>query len=89
MLRTDTEEEMNLALANLIATTNNDGLTIDHIGPIIKMPIIDGDGIEITPGSTDSRWHSNIRVVFELSEEQIAVLPIVNPPPTIPYRVFC
>lgn len=90
MLRTDTQEQMDQALASagLVSDTFVDGVYIDHIGPISKPPVLDAEGAEVSPGSTDSRWHTNIRVMFELTEEQIAALPVVDPPPAIPYRVF-
>lgn len=100
MLRTNTKEEMDQALlaAHLIETHQVDeqeilnaisGVYVDHIGPISKLPVIDPDTeIEITPGTVDNRWHTNIRVTIELTEEQIAALPQVDPPPAIPYRVF-
>ena len=64
------------------------GVSIDHIGSINKPAYIDEDGIIITPGTIDNRWHTNIRVSIELTEEQIAALPTFDPLPTIPYRVF-
>jgi hypothetical protein len=99
MLRTNTKEEMDQALlaASLIETYQIDDQTIlypisnvaiDHIGPISKPAIVDEDGVIITPGTSDTRWHTNIRVCIELTEEQIAALPTFDPLPTIPYRVF-
>jgi hypothetical protein len=40
----------------------------------------------ISPG--DTRWHTNLRVTFNLTAAQVALLPTFTPPPTIPYRVF-
>jgi hypothetical protein len=99
MLRTNTKEEMDQALltAGLIYSVDIDGQSviyspsrvyIDHIGPITKPAITDIDGTIITPETTDSRWHTNVRVCVELTEEQITALPQVDPPPAIPYRVF-
>ena len=100
MLRTNTKEEMDQALlaASLLVESQNienqtilypiSNVAIDHIGPIIKPPVLDEQGVEITPGTTDNRWHTNIRVCIELTEEQIAALPTFDPLPTIPYRVF-
>ena len=100
MLRTNTKEEMDQALlaASLLVESQNienqiilypiSNVAIDHIGPIIKPPVLDEQGVEITPGTADNRWHTNIRVGIELTEEQIAALPTFNPLPTIPYRVF-
>lgn len=102
MLRTNTKEEMDQALlaASLAEAHQIDGKTIvypistvavDHIGPIHKPAVVeevDGEMMIITPSSVDNRWHTNIRVGIELTEEQIAALPQVDPSPTIPYRVF-
>ena len=102
MLRTNTREEMEQALlsASLLETQTIDeqevnfpvsGVAIDHIGSIVKPAIteeVDGETIIVSPGSADNRWHTNIRVGIELTEEQIAALPQVDPPPAIPYRVF-
>ncbi len=103
MLQTNTKEEMDAALlaAGLIEEQEiEEGNTvllpinrvyIDHIGPISKPAIteeFEGEMALISPGSTDNRWHTNVRVCIELTEEQIAALPQVDPPPAIPYRVF-
>jgi hypothetical protein len=60
------------------------GAYVDHIGAI--PPKTDIDGNILSPG--DTRWHTNIRVVFELTTDQIAALPTFTPEPSIPYRVF-
>lgn len=103
LLRTNTKEEMDsiLSSAGLVEAMTDTygtsfllpiaGVAVDHIGPIVKPPImqeVDGALVEVSPGSTDERWHTNIRVGFELTEEQIALLPQVDPPPAIPYRIF-
>lgn len=61
-----------------------DNVYIDHIGPIPAQ--IDINGNVLGPG--DNRWHTNIRVLVELTTEQVAALPTFDPLPTIPYRVF-
>jgi hypothetical protein len=33
-------------------------------------------------------YHANLRVTFDLTDEQIGVLPTFDPLPAIPYRVF-
>lgn len=103
LLRTITKEDMNTALSNagLIAEIINineepifipvDGVSIDHIGSIAQPDIIEvvnGELTLITPGSVDNRWHTNIRVNIELTEEQIAALPTFEPLPTTPHRMF-
>lgn len=102
MLRTNTKEEMDAALlaAGVLIEQEINGelvlypihnICLDHIGPVHKPAVVeevDGEMMIITPGSVDNRWHTNIRVTIELTEEQIAALPQVDPPPAIPYRVF-
>lgn len=103
LLRTTTKEDMNTVLNNagLVSELTGlneesffipiEGVSIDHIGSIAQPDIIEvvnGELTLITPGSVDNRWHTNIRVNIELTEEQIAALPTFEPLPTIPYRVF-
>jgi hypothetical protein len=102
LLRTNTKEQMEQKLidAALLEVRTVDGeevklpvsgVYIDHIGTITKSAVTEGEGEDMIitiPSTTDSRWHTNIRVAFELTEEQIAALPQVDPPPSIPYRVF-
>jgi hypothetical protein len=96
MLRTTTYAAMESALiaANLITDSTDvqgvamtipvSGAYVDHIGAI--PPKTDIDGNILSPG--DTRWHTNIRVTFELTTDQIAALPTFTPEPSIPYRVF-
>ena len=96
MLRTTTESEMEDALiAAGVAQEATDhegeviviptaGISIDHIGAI--PPKTDIDGNILSPG--DPRWHTNIRAMIELTEQQITALPTFTPEPSIPYRVF-
>lgn len=99
MLRTNTKEEMEQALlsASLLQTHTIDeqevklpvsGVYVDYIGSITKGGQWDENGQEIVAPTTDSRFHANIRVVIDLTEEQVSALPQVDPPPAIPYRVF-
>jgi hypothetical protein len=60
------------------------GVALDRIGPI--PPSYDIDGNIVRPG--DNRYHANLRVTFELTEEQVEALPTFTPTPGIPYRVF-
>jgi hypothetical protein len=60
------------------------GISIDHIGAI--PPTVNIDGVQTSPG--DTRWHTNIRAMIELTPEQVTALPTFTPEPTIPYRVF-
>jgi hypothetical protein len=96
LLRTTTESAMEDALiAAGVAQEATDhegqvmviptaGVSIDHIGAI--PPKTDIDGNILSPG--DTRWHTNIRVTFEMTEQQITALPTFTPEPSIPYRVF-
>lgn len=36
----------------------------------------------------DSRYHANLRVCGDLSQDQLDELPILNPAPTTPMRIF-
>jgi hypothetical protein len=91
MLRTDTEAQMDDALeaAGLLedgpmGTYPVAGCYVDRIGAIPAQ--LDPEGEVIRP--SDTRFHVNIRVTFELTPEQIGELPTFTPEPTIPYRVF-
>jgi hypothetical protein len=91
MLRTDTEAQMDDALeaAGLLedgpmGTYPVAGCYVDRITAI--PPTYDIDGNIVKAG--DPRYHVNIRVTFELTEEQVAALPTFTPTPGIPYRVF-
>jgi hypothetical protein len=65
------------------------GVTLDRIGPICKPEVLNKDDTVLTPASEDLAFHANLRLSFELTPEQEAMLSQVNPPPAIPYRVFC
>jgi hypothetical protein len=96
LLRTTTESEMeDILIAAGVAQETTDiegnviviptaGISIDHIGAI--PPKTDIDGNPVSPG--DPRWHTNIRAMIELTEQQITALPTFTPEPSIPYRVF-
>jgi hypothetical protein len=96
LLRTTTYAAMESALiaANLITDSTDvqgvamtipvSGAYVDHIGAI--PPKTDIDGNILSPG--DTRWHTYIRVTFELTEEQVELLPTIEPLPAIPMRVF-
>ena len=96
LLRTTTESEMeDILIAAGVAQEATDhegevmvipteGVSIDHIGAI--PPKTDTDGNPVSPG--DPRWHTNIRAMIELTEQQITALPTFTPEPSIPYRVF-
>ena len=98
MLRTTTEAHMDDALeaAGILRETDVGGGTgelallpvpgayLDRIGPIPAQ--LDPEGEVIKDG--DSRFHANLRVTFDLTAAQVAMLPLVAPAPSVPYRVF-
>jgi len=96
MLRTNTQDQMDDALiaAGLAQEVTDEdgevtvlavsGVTIDHIGPIPERK--DEDGNIVKPG--DARWHTNVRVTFELDKAVEDELPTFTPLPGVPYRVF-
>ena len=94
-LRANTEA----AMANAFLAA---GITIPTVdGQIIDGTVIDYDGIRLDLGwigpvtrivdeepVTDSRFHANLRVAGELPPEVLAELPILDPPPAVPMRVW-
>ena len=66
--------------------TQFDGTRIDigWIGPVSRPDPNDPEG----PPIVDSRYHANMRVSGELPPEVLAELPILDPPPTVPMRVW-
>jgi|694.fasta_scaffold20612_14 hypothetical protein len=96
MLRTTTQAQMDDALEAAGILVEQDmgegelalmpvpGAYLDRIGPIPAT--LDPEGEVIKDG--DSRYHANIRILFELTPEQLAELPLVVPAPSVPYRVF-
>lgn len=98
-LRTDTEAEMIAAFeAAGINIRSEDGVVIDGevvdfdgirldigwIGPVVRPDPADPEG----PPIVDSRYHVNLRVSGVLPEETLASLPILDPPPSRPMRVW-
>lgn len=91
-LRTNTEARMVEAFAAIGVDVQRidgechslDGQRIDigWIGPVTW--------IDATTGQpqTDSRFHANLRVAGELTPDQIDTLPILDPPPSHPMRVW-
>ena len=87
-LRTSTKSNMEACLiAAGVAVRNASGdiigqwdggrVDIDFIGSIY----FEGDVI-------DSRYHANLRVCGDLTQDQLDELPILDPAPTTPMRVF-
>jgi len=89
-LRTNTEARMVEAFVAIgVAVERIDGecheldgqrIDIGWIGPVTR--IVDGEPV------TDARFHANLRVAGELTPEQIEALPILDPPPSLPMRVW-
>jgi hypothetical protein len=102
-LRTETKEETDSILVSLgllnetrlhngsVVHTIPDDVSIDYIGEIIKF-VINGTNpkTNIPNVSTiiNPEFHTNIRVMFELTEDQVKQLPLVDPPPATPQRMF-
>ena len=98
LLRTTTESDMDDALiaAGLAQEVTDEdgevmvlavsGVTIDHIGPIAAQVDPEDPAVIVRPG--DSRWHTNVRVTFDLPKAQEDLLPTFAPLPSVPYRVF-
>ena len=91
-LRTDTDAQMARAFADIgIAVKRIDGeaheldgqrIDIGWIGPVTRIDSVTGQP------QSDGRFHANLRVSGELTAEQIDALPILNPPPSTPMRVW-
>jgi hypothetical protein len=97
-LRTDTEAQMVAAFAAIgVEVSGIDGecnsldgqrIDIGWIGPVF-IPITNGEDPTIQePPFVDNRFHANLRVAGELTPAQIAALPILDPPPSHPMRVW-
>jgi hypothetical protein len=96
LLRTTVKAQLDAALeaAGLLVEVNvgdgsmmmqtAPGVYLDRIGPIPA--VYDIDGNMVSRGHPE--YHANLRVTFDLTDEQIGVLPTFDPLPAIPYRVF-
>ena len=93
-LRATTEAEMKSAfLAAGIEVTGIDGevvdcngilLSIGWIGQVSRPDPNDPEG----PPIVDTRYHVNMRVSGDLPPEALAELPILDPAPTNPHRMW-
>lgn len=93
-LRANTEAAMkNSFLAAGIEVTGIDGevadcngilLAIGWLGPVSRPDPSDPEG----PPIVDSRYHANLRAVGELPPEVLQELPILDPAPSNPVRVW-
>lgn len=93
-LRENTEAAMkNAFLAAGITVKGIDGEVVDFngirldigwLGPISRPDPNDPEG----PPIVDSRYHANLRVSGTLPTEVLSELPILDPPPSNPMRVW-
>lgn len=91
-LRTNTEARMVEAFAAIgvdvqridgeCHSLNGQRIDIGWIGPVTWIDAATGQP------QTDSRFHANLRVAGELTPDQIDTLPILDPPPSHPMRVW-
>jgi hypothetical protein len=91
-LRSNTETQMAEAFDAIgVAVQRIDGechsldgqrIDIGWIGPVTWIDAATGQP------QTDSRFHVNLRVAGELTEAQTAELPILDPAPSTPMRVW-
>ena len=79
-LRTTTKSNMEACLfAAGIATVKDGLLVVDETYTVDMVGAADGD----------SRYHANLRVSGgDLTQDQLAELPILDPAPSTPMRVF-
>ena len=87
-LKAATEADMNAALlaAGMIDAEGlpTDGVSLDVIGPIVKMDYSVEPPVEIDY----PEWHVNVRS-YDLTEEQLAELTdVIIVPPELPFRVW-
>ena len=87
-LKAATEADMNAALlaAGMIDAEGlpTDGVSLDVIGPIVKMDYSVEPPVEIDY----PEWHVNVRS-YDLTEEQLAELTdVIIIPPELPFRVW-
>lgn len=69
----------------LVTLVPTDGVLLDVIGPIVKWDYSVEPPVEIDY----PEWHVNLRVLFDLSEEQTALIePVLIVPPEVPYRIW-
>ena len=87
-LRAADEATMNAALIDAGLLTDEcpaQGVSLDVIGPIVRVVGYDDDGEPIVQEYPE--WHVNLRA--DLNDEQITTLaPFTITPPETPYRVW-
>jgi hypothetical protein len=87
-LKTDDEAEMAWALIEAGVWTEDQEPTgvacVDVIGEIPA--VLAEDGSVLVPAKDG--WHVNLRPMQEMTEAQLSMLPILDPPPANPVRVW-
>jgi hypothetical protein len=78
-LRTSTKSNMEACLFAAGIATVKDGILVVAETYTVDM---------IGEANGDSRYHANLRVCGELTQDQLDELPILDPAPTTPMRVF-
>ena len=78
-LRTSSQASMEVCLINAgIATVKDKMLVVAETYTVDMIGAADGD----------SRYHANLRVCGDLTQDQLDELPILDPAPSTPMRVF-
>lgn len=91
-LRAETRKALDAALtaAGLIdeeGQPTSEHVLIDYIGPITRQNGVDESGEPISETIPD--YHANLRVMVDLTDDQVKALGDVTlPPPNRPYRVW-
>ena len=78
-LRTSTKSNMEACLFAAGIATVKDGMLVVAETYTVDM---------IGAADSDSRYHANLRVCGDLSQDQLDELPILDPAPSTPMRVF-
>jgi hypothetical protein len=67
------------------------GAALDVVGLIYQptgVMLTDADGMPYPEMAPVPGFHANLRTEGPLPDEQLALLPLVTPPPATPYRVW-
>jgi hypothetical protein len=93
-LKTLTEEDMEAALVAAEMAYQDEeygfqpanGVSLDVIGPIVRVTGYDEDGEPITVEYPE--WHVNVRCTGLTEDQETALEAFIIVPPEIPYRVW-
>lgn len=81
-------EELDFGDGSIMILPRRD-VYISHIGPhIIEHPKVDENNNLIQDAIMDQRWHTNIRLSIPLTDDQKAILPLIDPAPSTPSYMF-